>query len=331
MIKAPTPEVIAQAADILLSGGIVGMPTETVYGLAGNALSDDAVLKIFAAKNRPAINPLIIHVANEAMAAQYVEVNDTARLIFKNFWPGALTVILPQVSNCGVSQYASAGLDTLAVRMPAHNVAMDLISAAGVPLAAPSANLSGSISPTTPAHVHASLGDKVDMILAAGRCAVGVESTVLDLSGDVPVVLRCGAVSAAQIGDVLGLAVAVYEEDGAESALKSPKSPGMLLKHYAPKTLLRVNAIDLEAGEALLGFGSLKFMGVKGGGAAVDLPEELVCNLSESGDLNEAAANLFAMMHQLDEVGARGIAAMAVPNVGIGLAINDRLKRAAQR
>jgi L-threonylcarbamoyladenylate synthase len=310
--------------------------------LAANALDGDAVAKIFAAKGRPSFNPLIIHVPDLVHAAEYVEVDDMARAVARSCWPGPLTMILPKVDGCAVSDLASAGLDTLAVRVPGHKVALELLKAAGVPVAAPSANKSGKLSPTSPAHVHEQLGADVDMILAAGMCGVGLESTVLDLSGEAPVVLRPGGVSAEALSDVLGVDVAYEYGD-----VDKPKSPGMLLKHYAPDLPVRLNAVDVEEGEALLGFGSLKFMGVKaragheghkggcGGGHAKDLPEERLRNLSEDGDLHEAAANLFAMLKELDKSDATGIAVMAVPEKGagqeLGRAINDRLRRAAAR
>lgn len=324
-IQSANDESIAKAAEILKSGGLVGMPTETVYGLAANALDGEAVAKIFEAKGRPSFNPLIIHVPDLRTAQAYVQVSEDAQAIAQAYWPGPITMILPKAKDCPISELASAGLDTLAIRAPSHCVAQKLLKTCNLPLAAPSANKSGSLSPTTPAHVHDSLGGQVDMILAAGACDVGLESTVLDLSGKVPVVLRPGGISPAQIQDVLGCEVST--ETGVSDA---PKSPGLLLKHYAPSLPVRLNAIDLEAGEALLAFGSVKFMGVKDGAAASSLPDEMRRNLSEGQDLHEAAANLFAMLKDLDQSGAKGIAVMAIPNEGIGLAINDRLSRAAQ-
>jgi L-threonylcarbamoyladenylate synthase len=214
-------------------------------------------------------------------------------------------------------------LETLAVRVPNHPVAKKLIQACGFPLVAPSANASGTISPTSPAHVAESLGDKVDMILAAGSSSVGVESTVVDLTEDKVVVLRPGAVTAEEIAEALGEAVTYETGDAAK-----PKSPGLLLKHYAPKIPLRMNAIDLQPGEALLAFSSMRFMGLKGGGAAMSLPESQRRNLSEEGDLHHAAANLFAMLRELDKPEHKGIAVMPIPDIGLGIAINDRLKRA---
>jgi L-threonylcarbamoyladenylate synthase len=314
---------INEAAALLRSGGLVAFPTETVYGLGANALDGRAVARIFAAKGRPRINPVIVHVTDAGEAAKLVVMNDAARAVAAHFWPGPLTLILPRRPDCKVSELCSAGLPTLAVRAPDHPVAQDLLKAAGVPVAAPSANASGALSPTTPTHVAESLGDAVDLILAGGASAVGLESTVLDLSGDDPVILRPGAVTAEEIALVLGRAVG---HDAGHH--EKPKSPGQLLRHYAPRTELRLNAVDLEPGEALLAFGSDKFMGVRGGGAAKDLPDESRRNLSETGDLTEAAANLFRMLHELDRAGHKRIAVMSIPAQGLGLAINDRLSRA---
>ncbi|MCC7305904.1 MAG: threonylcarbamoyl-AMP synthase [Alphaproteobacteria bacterium] len=328
-IVSANDESIKEAAETIKNGGLVAMPTETVYGLAANALDGKAVAKIFDAKGRPQFNPLIIHCASAEEAARYVVMDDRARMVAAKFWPGPLTMILPRAQDCAVSELASAGLKTLAVRVPAHAVAQQLIRRAGVPLAAPSANAAGTVSPTSPAHVAESLGDKVDMILAAGACKVGLESTVLDLSGDVPVVLRPGAVGAEDIETVLGEKVFSEFEAG-----EKPKSPGQTLKHYAPKIPLRLRAVDVEPGEALLAFGSLKFMSVRGprevGGWAKDLPATRLKNLSEEGDLHEAAANLFAMLRALDRPEHKGIAVMDIPETGLGVAINDRLKKAAK-
>ena len=328
VIKTANPESIKEAADIIRSGGLVGMPTETVYGLAADATNGRAVAKIFEAKGRPAFNPLISHFARSDDILSHVNLRDEAvfRALVEAFWPGPLTLVLPRASASNIAELVTAGLDTLAVRVPAHKVARDLIRAAGVPLAAPSANISGTISATTPVHVAEGLGKKVDMILAAGPCEVGLESTVLDLSGAVPVILRPGGVTAEQIEEVLGV-----HPELAESNEVNPKSPGMLLKHYAPSIPLRLNAADLKPGEALLAFGSDKFMGIRGGGAAKDLPPESRMNLSEEGDLHEAAANLFAMLRALDKPHHAGIAVMAIPGKGLGVAINDRLRRAAAK
>lgn len=318
---------IAEAAGILNAGGLVALPTETVYGLGANALDGVAVARIFAAKGRPQINPLIVHGHSAEFLSNHVEFSDDARLVAARFWPGPLTIILPRRADCKVSDLCSAGLPTLAVRVPAHPVALKLLAAANCPVAAPSANKSGSLSPTAPMHVLQSLGDAVDMILASGPTQYGLESTVLDLSGDVPLVLRPGAITAEDIAGILGKPVGY--DLGDPHAKDAVKSPGQLLKHYAPNIPVRLNAVDVEPGEALLAFGSLKFMGVRGGGFAKDLPESSLRNLSEEGDLYQAAANLFRMMRELDKPGHSRIAVMNIPDQGIGIAINDRLKRAA--
>jgi len=317
---------IARAADLIKAGEIVAMPTETVYGLAANALNGAAVAKIFAAKNRPNFNPLIVHVYDIEQAKTLVEMSDEAMAVAREFWPGALTLILPRKESAGVSDLVSAGLETLAVRVPAHDTARELIKAAGVPIAAPSANASGEPSATTPRHVSQSLGENAPHILAAGACGVGLESTVLDMSGDKPVILRPGAVTPEDLKPILG----DIQFDLGEHREGDIKSPGQLLKHYAPSIPVRLKAVDVKKGEALLAFGGLKFMGIQGGGAAADLPDHALRNLSEGGDLNEAAANLFTMLRDLDVPDNMGIAVMDIPNVGLGVAINDRLKRAAQ-
>jgi L-threonylcarbamoyladenylate synthase len=326
VIKSANEKTIAEAAQLLRDGRLVAFPTETVYGLGANAQDGAAVARIFEAKGRPQFNPLIVHVADMAGVERLVELNDMARVVAQNFWPAPLTMILPRRDDCAVSELCSAGLPTLAVRIPAHKVAQSLLKAARVPIAAPSANTSGQISPTTPQHVAHSLGDKVDMILAGGACEVGLESTVLDLSGETPVVLRPGGITAEEISHVLDCDVPYDLGDH-----DAPKSPGQLLKHYAPSIPVRLNAVDLEAGEALLSFGTTKFMGVRGGGAAKDLPDSMHLSLSESGDLYEAAANLFAMLHALDKPEHKSIAVMNIPDTGLGIAINDRLRRAASQ
>jgi L-threonylcarbamoyladenylate synthase len=323
-VKTANDAAIAEAAAIIRAGGLVGMPTETVYGLAGNALDGKAVAKIFEAKGRPQFNPLIIHCSSAEQAAQHVMMDARAKNLAAKFWPGPLSMILPRANGCKISELACAGLPTLAVRVPGHPVARKLIEQAGVPIAAPSANISGSISPTTPQHVAEGLGDKLDIILAAGACEVGLESTVVDMTGLDVVILRPGAITAEDIEAALDEKV-TYELDSKDKV----KSPGQLLKHYAPSVPLRMNAVDVNPGEALLAFGSIKFMGVKGVGSAKDMNEDLFRNLSETGDLHEAAANLFAMLKQLDKSGPNGIAVMSMPETGLGIAINDRLKRAA--
>lgn len=324
-LKEASDSAIAEAAAILRDGGLVAFPTETVYGLGANALDGIAVAKIFAAKGRPQFNPLIVHTHDVESLERLVELNDDARLLAARFWPGPLTMILPRRDGGGVSDLCSAGLPTLAVRVPSHPVAQKLLSVAGVPVAAPSANKSGSLSPTAPMHVLQSLGDAVQMILAAGHTQFGLESTVVDLSGAVPVVLRPGAITAEEIGEVLDMPVGYDFGDHGRDV----KSPGQLLKHYAPNIPVRLNAVDVEPGEALLAFGSLKFMGLRGGGFAKDLPATALKNLSDEGDLYQAASNLFRMLRDLDRPEHSRIAVMNIPDQGVGIAINDRLKRAA--
>ena len=308
-------ESIARAAAFLCEGKLVAFPTETVYGLGGDATSDKAVAAIYAAKGRPQFNPLIAHVADVRALDALIEWNENARMLATQFWPGPLTLVLLRKKDCPVSLLASAGMDTLAVRIPSHPVARQLLTEVGRPIAAPSANLSGKLSPTTPLHVVESLGGKVDMVLAGGKSTVGLESTVIDLVSKQPRILRPGGITKEQLEKAIGSVEAAMTDS---SALLSP---GMLPSHYAPNLPLRLNAENVAANEALLAFGPN--MLIKGG--AIRL------NLSEKGDLDEAAANLFAMLRQLDQPRFSGIAVMPVPDTGLGVAINDRLKRASVR
>lgn len=323
-ILAVSDTALRLASERLKSGELVAFPTETVYGLGADAGNDRAIAKIYEAKGRPAINPLIVHFYDLAAAEREVEFDDRARLLAALYWPGPLTMVLPRRTDSRISLLASAGLPTLAVRVPAHLVARQLLKTCGLSLAAPSANRSGNLSPTTPAHVVQSLGEAAGMILAGGKSNVGLESTVLDLSGAVPALLRHGAVTLEELQKHLG------KVEDATSSEGKPKSPGQLLRHYAPKTPLRLHAVDVKKGEALLAFGSLKFMGVEGGGWAKDMPDTHLANLSPEGDLAEASANLFAMLHRLDASGAKMIAVMDIPDLEMGRAINDRLSRAAR-
>ena len=307
-ILAATPAAIAEAASALVAGRLVAFPTETVYGLGGDATCDRAVAAIFEAKGRPSFNPLIAHVASVAEAAALVEMSAAAGALAGRFWPGPLTLVLPRRADSPVSLLASAGLDSIAVRMPDHPVALALIAAAGRPLAAPSANRSGAVSPTTARHVAQSLHGRVSLILDGGPCRVGVESTVVDLTGPRPALLRPGGLAVETVEAALGLAL-VRSADSPDA----PRSPGQLQSHYAPSLPVRLGAAGAGEGEALLGFG----------------PMAATLNLSESGDLEEAAANLFAMLRALDRPGLVGIAVAPVPEQGLGLAINDRLRRAA--
>jgi L-threonylcarbamoyladenylate synthase len=310
-IVPATEETTAAAADALRAGGLVAFPTETVYGLGANALLPEAVAKIFAAKERPRFNPLIVHVAGFAQAKRFVVPNEMAERLAGAFWPGALTLVLPRRPDCEIGDLVTAGLDTLAIRAPAHPVAQALLKEAGVPLAAPSANRSGRISPTTAQHVEAELGDRVSMILDGGPCPLGLESTVVALAGE-PTLLRLGAVTRKEIERVLGCAL----EDPDETA--RPASPGQLASHYAPQAKLRLEAQGAEPGEALLAFGP-----------EAPIFKGPAINLSISGDLQEAATNFFAALRALDASGVERIAVMPIPRHGLGEAINDRLRRAA--
>ncbi len=310
------PEDIARAADIIRAGGLVAMPTETVYGLAADATNDAAVARIFDAKGRPTFNPLIVHVTGADMAKRYASFPPLAERLADAFWPGALTLVLPRRRDSALSLLVSAGLDTVALRSPNHALARQLLKAADRPLAAPSANRSGSISPTTADHVRQSLGDRVDFVLDGGPCPVGVESTIVKVDGARALLLRPGGVARAAIEDVIGANL----ENPPQA--EKPQAPGMLASHYAPTVGVRLNAETAEDGEAFLGFG-----------AVMDEAAAAARNLSQSGDISEAAANLFAMLRALDrECQERGLAAIAVapvPADGLGEAINDRLKRAA--
>jgi L-threonylcarbamoyladenylate synthase len=322
-----TAEAIAAAADLLAEGGLVAFPTETVYGLGGDATRERAVARIFAAKGRPRFNPLIVHLAPGMPAGEIAIMDERAERIAAKFWPGALTLVLARAPGCPIALLASAGLDTVALRMPAHPVAQALLKKVQIPIAAPSANPSGRLSPTEARHVADLLGDKVDLILDGGKCPGGLESTVLDLSVPEARILRPGLVTAEEIAAVLGAPVAVAQAAAALTdrpgvaeiiSDEEIKSPGMLASHYAPKKPLRLNADGADPGEALLAFGP-------------NPPRSILAslNLSPTGDLVEAAANLFAYLHRLDASQAHTIAVMPIPEIGIGAAINDRLKRAA--
>jgi L-threonylcarbamoyladenylate synthase len=306
-----TPADLDRAAALLRAGELVAFPTETVYGLGADATSDRAVAAIFAAKDRPRFNPLISHVIDGAAAARLVLFDDRARRLAEHFWPGPLTLVLPRRPDSPVSLLASAGLDSLAVRVPAHPLPRALIRAAGVPIAAPSANRSGRLSPTTAAHVLDELDGRIAAVLDGGACRVGLESTVLDLT-TAPRLLRLGAIAPEQIEAVIGAIARAGDDDTA------PRSPGMLASHYAPSLPLRLDARTVERREALLAFGKRAPAGAKE-----------VRWLSRSGDLKEAAANLFAELRALDRPEFSGIAVMPIPEEGLGLAINDRLRRAA--
>ena len=312
-IFAPTPANIDAAARILRAGGLVGMPTETVYGLAADATQGRAVAAIYEAKGRPRFNPLIVHVGALEHAAQLAELGPLARRLAEAFWPGPLTLVLRARTGNAIADLATAGLDTIALRVPGHPVSRALIEAAGCPLAAPSANTSGRISPTTAQHVAAEFGDTLGMILDGGPCGYGLESTIIDATGVGLVLLRPGAIPVAEIGVTCGQRVARRAADP-----DSPIAPGQLLSHYAPRAAVRLQAVDVRAGEALLAFGP-----------DAPLPRGPMINLSPRGDLVEAAQALFAALRTLDASGAGTIAVMPIPGHGLGEAINDRLTRAA--
>lgn len=307
----PSDNALKQAVEILGRGGLVAFPTETVYGLGADATSDGAVAAVFAAKARPQFNPLIAHVANLQAAQQVVEFSEAALKLATRFWPGPLTLVLPRRAGCAVSLLASAGLDDLAVRVPAHPVAQALLAAFGRPVVAPSANRSGRVSPTTAQHVADDFDDEIELIMDAGACALGVESTVIGFEQGAPILLRPGALPRAEIEAVVGPL-------GSADASGRITSPGQLISHYAPSLPLRLGVEAVQSGEALLAFGGTPLVGAV-----------RTLNLSVAGDDKEAAANLFAFLRTLDAQPATGIAVMTVPNVGLGEAINDRLRRAA--
>lgn len=300
------PEAIARAAELLTAGQLVAFPTETVYGLGADATNGAAVAAIYATKGRPSFNPLIAHVADVRAARRLVQWNDWAEAMATALWPGPLTLVLPLRPDHNVSPLVTAGLDTLAVRVPAKACARELLAAVGRPVAAPSANPSGRISPTTADHVRAGLGGKIAAILDDGPCGVGVESTILGLAGAAPILLRPGGLAAEDIQNALGCTLRTRAEADPLTA------PGQLMSHYAPNASVRLEAQDFSPNEVSLGFG----------------PGDFDLNLSPSGDLNEAAANLFGHLHHLDALG-RPIAVAPVPERGLGIAINDRLRRAA--
>lgn len=327
--------LVDNAVRLWRSGELVAIPTETVYGLGADASNGEAVARIYSVKSRPQFNPLIVHVADVATAQRYVEWNIMAEILAKAFWPGPLTLVLKRRADCAISELVSAGGETLAIRIPAHPVARQLLTAFGGGIAAPSANRSGRVSPTTAAHVRAELGDAIPLIIDGGACEVGLESTVLDVSADAPVLLRPGSVTREMIEGVVSRQSSVVSKEmrtdkfNSRAATGAPlptaplgvfKSPGMLESHYAPSLPVRLNVNEVNAGEALLAFGPQPLSG-----AAAAL------NLSPRGDLIEAAANLFAHLRALDDQRFSAIAVMPIPNQGVGDAINDRLSRAAVR
>ncbi|MCV6597185.1 MAG: L-threonylcarbamoyladenylate synthase [Mangrovicoccus sp.] len=307
----PGKEGIVQAAELLAAGKLVAFPTETVYGLGADARNDAAVQGIYQAKGRPSVNPLIVHIPAIEQAENLAIFSDLARCAAQAFWPGPLTLVLPLRPGHGLSDRVTAGLGTVGLRVPAAPVARALLTAFDGPVAAPSANPSGRISPTTAAHVLSGLSGRIAAVVDGGPCAVGVESSILDLSGGAPELLRAGGISQAALEAALGRPVInqAQIQDNAQ-----PNAPGQMSSHYAPRARLRLNAKAAEPGEVYLGFGP-----TAPGNAT----------LSASGDLAEAAAQLFAMLHRLDAQGVEAIAVAPIPERGLGQALNDRLRRAA--
>ena len=309
-LVAASDAAIADAARLLRAGKLIAFPTETVYGLGADAGSDAAVATLYRAKGRPAHNPLIVHVATLAEAEALAEFDEAARLLARAFWPGSLTLVLRKRAGARIAAAVTAGLDTVAVRIPDHPVALALLRASERPLAAPSANPSGRVSPTRAEHVAPELAD---LVLDGGPCRVGIESTVVALDGG-PRLLRPGGIAAADIERVLERALAT----SADAA--RPQSPGQLASHYAPRAGVRLHATSVSAQEGALNFGARVLHGAK-----------IAINLSERGDLDEAAANLYAALRALDDAGVATIAVVKIPEEGLGAAINDRLRRAASR
>lgn len=307
------PAALEQAVALLRAGQLVAFPTETVYGLGGDATSDETVAAIFAAKGRPHFNPLIVHLWRADQAERLAQIDSRAALLMQRFWPGPLTLVLRRAPRCPIALLASAGLDTIALRVPAHPLALELLRAVGRPIAAPSANRSGRVSPTTADHVLSELDGRIAAVLDGGPCRIGVESTVVDLSSRTPLLLRPGGIAIEELEPLLGPLAAPAPGE-------APRAPGMLASHYAPHLPLRLEATQVAPSEALLAFGP----SAPPGAAETRW-------LSKSGNVDEAAAQLFAMLRALDRPDFSAIAVMPIPEQGLGRAINDRLRRAATR
>jgi L-threonylcarbamoyladenylate synthase len=315
-----SPAAIRQATAALAAGGLVAFPTETVYGLGADATSDGAVARLYAAKQRPSFNPLIAHVADLAAARRLAQFDEEALKLADAFWPGPLTLVLRKLHVCPVGQLATAGLGTIAVRVPSHPVARDILLEFGKPVVAPSANRSGRVSPTSAQHVHADLAGRIDFIVDDGPSRLGVESTILACVGRTAL-LRPGAIPRVAVEQFLGRDIGIATVTDDADAARRPIAPGMLASHYAPRAAVRMNAVTVAPGEALLAFGPT-------------LPDDAdnaqtILNLSGRGDLIESAANLFAYFRALDSHGVGAIAVMPIPDEGLGEAINDRLRHAA--
>ncbi|OKO83204.1 translation factor Sua5 [Bradyrhizobium sp. NAS80.1] len=319
LILPAGPAGAEAAARTLAAGGLVAFPTETVYGLGADAANATAIAHLYAAKGRPAFNPLIAHVPDIAAARRIGRFDARALSLAEAFWPGPLTLVVPKADGCPVAELATAGLDTVAIRIPAHPVTEAILRAFGGAVVAPSANISGHVSPTLAAHVESDLSGRIDLIVDGGPVAVGVESTIVGCF-EALMLLRPGGLSRERIEAVLGtpLARPPVEAEGDDN---QPLAPGMLASHYAPRANVRLNARDVAPGEALLAFGPARLPGLETAAA--------VMNLSPAADLDEAAANLFGYLRALDAKSPRAIAVMAIPEDGLGEAINDRLRRAA--
>lgn len=310
-IYKPTAEAIIMASDILKKGEVVSFPTETVYGLGADATNSDAIAKIFSAKNRPSFNPLIIHLPNTQMVEKYVELSQLTKDLSNIFWPGPFTMVLPLKKNSGISTLITAGLETVAIRVPSHPVAHTLLNEFNGPMAAPSANKSGQISPTTAQHVDQEFGDELELIIDGGPCDNGLESTIVKVVYDQLTILRPGNVTVEEIQEKIEVKIVTDTQP-----TDNPIAPGQLKSHYAPNANVRLNVINPEMNEAYLAFGDTNQV-------------ENMLNLSPSGDLEEAASNLFSMMRSLDQLNLKTISVAPIPKSGVGVAINDRLERAA--
>ncbi len=308
LILDPSAPSLERAAAILRNGGLVAFPTETVYGLGGDATNTRAVVSVYEAKNRPRFNPLIAHFPDRDSAAGHVILTPLADRLAEHFWPGALTLVLEKNPDSTVCDLACAGLETLAVRVPAHGVARELLRRTGRPVIAPSANPSGKLSPTSARHVLDTLSGRIDAIIDAGSCSIGVESTILAVTDETVRMLRPGGIPAEEISRIAGMEITTSGGSGIIEA------PGMMSSHYAPECRLRLNAAEPREGETFLGFGK------------IDCGPH---NLSRSGDLHEAAANLFSLLREIDRTGVKTVAVAPIPERGLGRAINDRLRRAA--
>ena len=314
-VEPVNPQSVALAAELLNKGRLVAFPTETVYGLGADAGNDLAVASIFEAKGRPQFNPLIAHIADLSWTERFAVLTDSARVLAEKFWPGPLTMVMKRTPGCPISHLVSAGLDTVGVRFPAHPAARQMIAAFGRPVAAPSANISGTVSPTTALHVAQGLGDRVPLILDGGACKIGVETTIIDLTGKQVTILRAGGLAKEDLEEFLGEKVLINDTSSSR-----PTAPGQLLKHYAPRLPLRINVEedDVKDEEFFIAFGATT--------------RKANLNLSEKGDLCEAAANLFAALREAERhTEYKGIALSPIPQNGLGLAINDRIRRASYK